>query len=66
MDFGPGDIGPYDPYMTFALENMGRMTKPGPSEGEVRPEIFQIYIFHILQINVVFTKGHVGTFTILV
>ena len=23
MDFRPEDIGPYDPYMTFSLENLG-------------------------------------------
>ena len=32
MDFGAEDIGPYDPYMDFLLEHIGRMTPKKPSE----------------------------------
>ena len=32
MDFRPEDIGPYDPDMTFSLENVGRTTQMQPSE----------------------------------
>ena len=32
MDFGAEDIGPYDPYMDFSLENIGRATQTRPYE----------------------------------
>ena len=31
MDFGPKDIGPYNPYMDFSQENIGRTTQVQPS-----------------------------------
>ena len=40
MDFGPEDIGPYDPYMEFSLENIGRATQTRPLEGEFGRGIF--------------------------
>lgn len=39
MDFGPGDIGPYDPYVDLLWENIGRMTPKWPLQGEVRWKI---------------------------
>ena len=45
MDFGPGDIGPDDPYIYFLLENIDRTTQMGPSEGEVGRICFQNFKF---------------------
>ena len=59
MDFGAEDIGPYDPYMDFLLENLGRATKKRPSDGEVGPENSQI---QILTRNPKFQNGHIYSF----
>ena len=32
MDFPPEDIGPYNPYVDFSLENVGRTTQKRPYE----------------------------------
>ena len=39
MDFGAEDIGPYDPYMDFLLENIGRKTQKRPSEEKLGRKI---------------------------
>ena len=35
MDSGPEVMGPYDTYMTFSLENIGRTAQKWPFRGEV-------------------------------
>lgn len=45
MDFWAGDIGPYDPYMTFPLEITGRTTQKWPG-GEVGPQMFKMTNVH--------------------
>ena len=39
MDFGAEDIGPYDPYMDFLLENIGRKTQKRPSKEKLGRKI---------------------------
>ena len=39
MEFRPEDIGPYDPYMDFLLENIGRKTQKRPSEEKLGRKI---------------------------